>query len=145
MATRHHCCNVPVSLAATSDALRDQVPARVWPSKALSGLLGVGLPKSAGEVAEHWFSTGPLTPSSSSCTPMLLAEQPKVLAGTPGRSMTRALAAPWLRLKMVSPTQVWVAVMMRFRSTNVPTGVTTRVEVTPAALLSGMARLGVAQ
>lgn len=122
LGSRHHCTSVPVSAAAASVIVRVHVPFKAWPSKALNRLLGLRLPESAGGVELQVFSAR--AEASSSKMALMLSElHPKLEAGTPGRSMIVTLVPPLDKVKIRSPTQVCVALMLTLRSRRLPRSV----------------------
>ena len=155
--TSENALAVPVSPPARSLTLIVQLPSAFCPSKALSALLGENDPvgkASASPAGPHWPSIAGNPPSSSnvSCARLLLL-QPKVDAGTPGRSNASTVVPRGEVIDTAtSPTHEWlmpgvveagsvdcVPSNLKLRSEIVPTPLTGIVKLTPVVTLSGIA------
>jgi hypothetical protein len=143
---KHHSFNVPTNAISRSAAVSAQLPLRFSPSNALNGLFGINVPSIVGTPNPHSSSTG-LAASSSRIASMSVPEQPKVEAGTPGRSImvTVVPVSTCSKVKTRSPTQVWEVLMETFRSERVPAATTGKASVTPVGSPSGIGRAGALQ
>src|SRR5690606_31435409 len=107
---------VPVSPPPLSEKLMVQLPSAFCPSNADIGWFGEKLPEgNCKDVVQAgpgfaWVSTDGTPPSSfRTMLARLLLLQPKVDAGTPGRSKTATVVPPGdVTVILTSPTHVWL-------------------------------------